>query len=711
MKRFRHRANVNSLSGQDAEILIKAASILEVHVESLPTALSDLSKSLDSGKRPSLKPRPLLGKSLQVYPEMEKLPPPEMSSWQQNSPQRRYLGPFQSRGSAKISRPQIANNSCIPSSFGFGFSRRITECFGSSSFSTPELDSPAQHGSYSYLPTYLDTPSSMEQANTLSSIFSEQRTESNDPVSLLDGSGMPSNGFACDEFAPGGLQWMDEMDNPTNFPFTQPFGTLEPMTYPDNLSSEQPLINLTDPTVQAATGPLHMDISRPAEPSHSPFGSDAGADRELSMNQTCPVPRRKFQSAQDRQQTAETRKLTACLRCRMQRIRCHPDPANPRGTCLTCQRVMKPTLRKLPCLRYKLTEVRLFREGSFAVGHEWSHRWSGKTLDDITHWASSEVKMVQVTQDYSPSPISFEVREFEPMPGDKLQRRWVHEGVQKTATLPNYAILNMKDAVKAHREFIVNEGPYFFKNTLNYNDRLLSGTYTMALKLSNDAATPDERNLLQMVLQLWVTVRMCSKSARISGSETLGMSSDLLDESSPLYGKIPVPPVLGAQSNFIVTNILQGPLKTKILDLLQKLTLAQRPETWFCIYLSNFILLHNCSLLTEHDIGYARKHGLRTKHARPDMISELHLGANILLAHFHYCCKGFKPFALDWNPNDTTSMAKLDDEQVKFLQQTAVCVNANEVRFKRLLNEGSYDSEHYFVAQLYEDDWKPRSTP
>jgi len=114
---------------------------------------------------------------------------------------------------------------------------------------------------------------------------------------------------------------MDEMDNPTNFPFTQPFGTLEPMTYPDNLSSEQPLINLTDPTVQAVTDPLHMDISRPAEPSHSPFGSDAGADRELSMNQTCPVPRRKFQSAQDRQQTAETRKLTACLRCRMQRIR------------------------------------------------------------------------------------------------------------------------------------------------------------------------------------------------------------------------------------------------------------------------------------------------------------------------------------------------------------------------------------------------------
>jgi hypothetical protein len=33
------------------------------------------------------------------------------------------------------------------------------------------------------------------------------------------------------------------------------------------------------------------------------------------------TPRRKFQSADDRQKTAQTRKLTACVRCRMQRIR------------------------------------------------------------------------------------------------------------------------------------------------------------------------------------------------------------------------------------------------------------------------------------------------------------------------------------------------------------------------------------------------------
>lgn len=29
------------------------------------------------------------------------------------------------------------------------------------------------------------------------------------------------------------------------------------------------------------------------------------------------------------------------------------------------------------------------------------------------------------------------------------------------------------------------------------------------------------------------------------------------------------------------------------------------------------------------------------------------------------------------------------------------------LRFKKLLSEGAYDGEHYFVAQMYENEWKP----
>jgi hypothetical protein len=59
------------------------------------------------------------------------------------------------------------------------------------------------------------------------------------------------------------------------------------------------------------------------------------------------------------------------------------------------------------------------------------------------------------------------------------------------------------------------------------------------------------------------------------------------------------------------------------------------------------------------------------------MIKELHHGANVLLAHFHYCCKGFRPFTLNWNPAETVSMAEMDVKQVRFVRQTAVYVNIN----------------------------------
>lgn len=47
------------------------------------------------------------------------------------------------------------------------------------------------------------------------------------------------------------------------------------------------------------------------------------------------------------------------------------------------------------------------------------------------------------------------------------------------------------------------------------------------------------------------------------------------------------------------------------------------------------------------------------------------MGANILLAHFHYCNKGSKPFAMDWRAanNTNTSFAELGDEERKYMQE------------------------------------------
>jgi len=101
---------------------------------------------------------------------------------------------------------------------------------------------------------------------------------------------------------------------------------------------------------------------------------------------------------------------------------------------------------------------------------------------------------------------------------------------------------------------------------------------------------------------------------------------------------------------------------------------------------------------------------LKTRFAMVEIIADLHMGANILLAYFHYCCKGFRPFELDWDSAETTSMADLDPEQIQFVQRTAVFVHKNKTRFREIIEQDLCENEHYFVGQLYEEDWKPRST-
>lgn len=127
-----------------------------------------------------------------------------------------------------------------------------------------------------------------------------------------------------------------------------------------------------------------------------------------------------------------------------------------------------------------------------------------------------------------------------------------------------------------------------------------------------------------MILRLWVCVRMITRSERICGQETLGMPADIFDQSSPMHGKIPITPVMGAQIDVIVIQGIMVPLRGMILEQLQRLVLAHRPQNWLCVYLCIFMLLHNCALITKQDIAYARKHGLKvscTTHPSSSQIS------------------------------------------------------------------------------------------
>ena len=153
---------------------------------------------------------------------------------------------------------------------------------------------------------------------------------------------------------------------------------------------------------------------------------------------------------------------------------------------MTCKGVSFTKFSSLPCLRYKITDIRMLKLGN-VPGHEWTKRWAGSRYNDISNWDSSELRTIKVTQGYSPNGMTLVVRRFKPSPGDMLHRSWVDGTTKKSVLLPPYAIVDIEAATQAYKEYINQEGPQFFNSILDPNDRIIRETYSQAIYASNHA--------------------------------------------------------------------------------------------------------------------------------------------------------------------------------------------------------------------------------
>ena len=291
-------------------------------------------------------------------------------------------------------------------------------------------------------------------------------------------------------------------------------------------------------------------------------------------------------------------------------LQCKINPDDENGPCETCMKLANKTTR-LPCIRRKITEVKLFKPGQ-VQGFEWTRRWKDSIVDNIAKWASAEDRVIRVSEGYTTRFVELRVRAFVPQDGDKLERTWVYNGVKKSAPIPPYAIVDLDAAQASYTDYINRGIAECIDSIFGNKDGLLARTYQLAWhRAQNQDVSEDERALLLLTLRLWMAVRLTTRSTFIVGDETLGMARDIMDRTSPNHGCIPLPPVMGAQLDLILIHHIQAKLRRDMLDRLQRMTQSNKQKTWLTTYLVTFILLHNIALLTQHDAGYARKHGIK----------------------------------------------------------------------------------------------------
>ncbi|KAL1884291.1 hypothetical protein VTK73DRAFT_3275 [Phialemonium thermophilum] len=394
----------------------------------------------------------------------------------------------------------------------------------------------------------------------------------------------------------------------------------------------------------------------------------------------------------------------------MQRIRCNLDPEDELGPCLTCKKVANNNkIWRLSCLRWKITDVRLFKPGQ-VKGYEWTDRWKDSVIDDIGSWASSDIRTIRVTEGFTNQSVELLVRRFQPQEGDRLERSWISNGEKKSVSVPPYAIVDMEAAKRSFDNYIKKGLVECCKRLLGPREKLLWQTYALAMKVIRDGSTSEkERALLRSTLDLWMSVRLTTKSFEIVGDDTLGMPRDIIkDEANPLHGKVPIPPVMGAQIDSVLIHQVQPALRRKTLEDLQKMTQDKKQRTWLTTYLVTFILLHNLALITRHDADYARKHGMKGRFAREEKVKEYNIGANTLLAYFHYCNRGIYPFSEECKDQELQNMADLDESGIRFVHYTRRYAADHKREWEKLWKTNDYEDEYYYVSQLYEQNWQPR---
>ncbi|KAL4919312.1 hypothetical protein BDW62DRAFT_216989 [Aspergillus aurantiobrunneus] len=427
-----------------------------------------------------------------------------------------------------------------------------------------------------------------------------------------------------------------------------------------------------------------------------------------------------FKDDRKRQNTALTRRLKGCIRCRMMRIRCEPDNEDVQGDCLTCQRAHQskaPSIRKLPCLRWIITDVSLYREQDMPC-QLFSKRWQSMDLIDITDWASSETKTITLSQIHVDAPYEVQVRKFVPTEGDMLETAWLSGHYVKRHRMPQYALADMEGAAKVLKWLTSKYVGQYIVATTGHLDLLIWDTYYFAFRYqakAKYAAQPlREKALIEDCLKFWVGCRKISNPEHIYSYETLG-GTPVNDPNSPFHAMVPMPGIMIAQMECIMYTRVLRPLSSRVLSGLKDLIMENKREHWLTIYLTLFILLHSCAMLTRRDWETAREYALQDVYANLVSIQGMQNGMHNMLAHFHYLNKGVMPFHLTHDEKalrDLAAAANLDNHELEFVKRTSELVNnpGRVARMAEIRTNRKYGDDLFWVSQLYDPEWAPGPT-
>jgi hypothetical protein len=122
---------------------------------------------------------------------------------------------------------------------------------------------------------------------------------------------------------------------------------------------------------------------------------------------------------------------------------------------------------------------------------------------EIKEWQTSEVRTIELTQDIGDAVYKVNVRQFTPVEGDALERKWTTHGKARSYKCSPWAIVNMKETGHQLMKYVEDQIKTSIEYFIGDSDELLRSTYDMAFEHSiKAAASTSTRYLSKKLIQV-----------------------------------------------------------------------------------------------------------------------------------------------------------------------------------------------------------------
>ncbi|GAB1319223.1 Zn(2)-C6 fungal-type domain-containing protein [Madurella fahalii] len=406
-------------------------------------------------------------------------------------------------------------------------------------------------------------------------------------------------------------------------------------------------------------------------------------------------------SQEKRLQTAQARREGVCGRCKKDKRQCDlAQKQSPYLSCTLCARKkLYKNVARMPCFKATLEDTLFYRSGPAENEPFFTRRTTVYELGNLCK-PDVPVKTLFLTQNVGSHRLTVYAAEFIPLPGDVTSYKWRDVSGEPCAMqMPNFCLTGI-DNVHNHFHQYIESAKESYLESLGSEDELAS----MIARVARDYACENKDSLVADALDLWAISRMIEVPWEICGADTLDIPP-IRHFNSPDRESIPIPPTMDTQLDQIAIQRILNPLRARVVRKFEQLITPAKPEAWFEVYLSAFILLNHIERLAKHSAFHAQMHALPSKYSNIAFLEAAFHTAKSILARFHFMCNGSAPLRLDWTSPKTAAMARLEPSQVAFMIKTKSMIADRETDVLNLRKTHQYGKNLYWGGQLFFENW------